>query len=193
VLDYVTRLLFEDLPLLLVAEAIALAVVLAIHRRRFTPHTRRAVWITLGVCAIFIVIQSLVTTRREALEAMVRTLAQAVDHGDVPAIGERIDGEFRHGNHDKKAFLDGVVKQTLQRWQVDEAKVAGFKIEINGDNATVSFRAHCDCRSDNHVQYKVPSFWTLNCIRRPDGWKLLRIPKARCGPGGSFNVADLWH
>ena len=191
-LDYVTRLLFEDLPLLLVAEAIALAVVLAIHRRQFTPQTRRAVWITLGVCVTFIVIQSLVTTKREALEAMVSALARAVDDGDVPAIAERIDEEFRHGNDDKEAFLDGVVKQTLQRWQVDEAKVAGFKIEIDGDTATVSFRAHCDCRSDNPVQYSVPSFWTLNCVHRPDGWKLLGIPRAKCGPGGTFDVADLW-
>ena len=96
-LDGVARLLFEDLYLLLLAEAIALAVVLAVHRRRLTRQSRRLVWLTLGVCALLIVIQELTVTKREALEQMVAALAQAVDDGDIPAITKRLDREFQYG------------------------------------------------------------------------------------------------
>ncbi len=190
-LDYVTRLLFEDLPLLLVAEVIALGVVLAIHRRRFTAKSRRLVWITIGVCAALIAIQKLTVTKREALKQMVSALAQAVDDGDVSAIGQRLDDEFQDRQWDKKTFLDQV-RLRLQRWQIDQASVGGFEIEIDGEQGTVSFRATCDWRSRDRVGYKIWSSWKLRCVRRADGWKVLRIVKGKVGPGGTLDFRDGW-
>ena len=80
------------------------------------------------------------------------------------------------------------VNAQLQRWQIDEAKVWNFDSQIDGDDAVVSFNAVCDWRSGEHVENNLLSFWTLQCIHRPAGWKLHRIAKAKVGPGGRFGL-----
>ena len=158
-LDAVSRLLFEDLMLLLVAEMIALAVVLAIHRRQMTPQSKRLVWVTLAVCGLLIGIQHLTVTRREALQQMIVELAEAVDAGDVAGIADRLDDGFTWKRLDKSAFVEQV-RDRLRRWQIDEASVGGVRIEITGDRATVSCRGKCDWRSGEQVRHGVPSAWT---------------------------------
>jgi len=195
-LDYVARLLFEELHLLLLTEAVALAVVLAIHRRRLTRQSRRLVLVTLGVCALLIVIQKLTITRRESLEQMVAALAQAVDDGDIPSITKRLDHEFQYGSQprpwDKKAFLTKV-SEKLQRWEIDQASVRGFDIEMRKkDEASVSFRATCDWRSGSRVEHDVLSRWRLYCVYRPDGWKVFRIEEGKIGPGAMLDFGDVW-
>ncbi len=191
-LDYVTRLLFEELPLLLTAELVALTVVLAIHRRRLTPQSRRMVWVTLAVCGLLITIQKLTVTKREAIREMVSALARAVDEGDVPAIAERLDVEFQYSRwNDGDSFL-AEVERKLGRWQVDQASVSRFEIGIDAGRAEVSFRGTCDWRSGDQIQYNLLSSWTVECIRRDDGWKLYRITRAKVGPGGMLDLADAW-
>ena len=104
--DSLTRLLFEDLPILLLAEVAGLAIVLAAHRRWMTARSRRMVWMSLAFCALLIAIQEYVVTNREALRDMVRTMAQAVEQGDMEALGERFDDEIILGTYtDKEAVM----------------------------------------------------------------------------------------
>jgi hypothetical protein len=190
VIDFLTRLLFESLPLLLVTIAIALAVAVAVHRRRFTAASRRGIWITAGLGVLLIGLQALVETDREAIQGMVRDTARAVQGGDVSAIGQRIDEAFQTRGMDKQQLLASA-NLTLQRWQVNSSRTSGFRIELDGDEATVSFRVICDLRSATWVQENTPSQWTLRCIRRPDGWKVLRIEDARFGPGFGRGGLDI--
>jgi len=195
VIDFLTKLLFESLPLLLVAEIVAVTIALAVHRRRFTSATRHGLWITLVICGLLIVVQCLVVTDREQLEQLVEALAQAVDDGDVGALGERLDSDFQASlqrrHQDKQAFLADV-NVRLQRWQVNEAKVFNFRIDADGNNAVVAFSATCDWRSGNQVQYNILSLWKLQCVRRLEGWKLSQIISAKIGPGGMLNLTDAW-
>ena len=93
-IDFLRRLLFEDLPLLLLAQAVAMAVVLAVHRRWMTRRSRRLVWIGLALCAALVALQVFVVTDREALTQMVQTLARAVDQGDMDTIADKLDAGF---------------------------------------------------------------------------------------------------
>lgn len=168
-----TRLLFEDLTLLLLAEVAALAVVLGAHRRWMTARSRRMVWLSLGFCALLIVIQHYVVTDREVLRHMVRTMARAVEQGDVATLGEWFDDEITLGGRSgKKAALQHA-HMSLQRYDINEARVSGFQIEIAGDTATVAFQAVCDVQGvKENPYYSTPSQWQLGCVRRPDGWKV---------------------
>src|SRR5438132_1518905 len=114
--DILRVLLFESLPLLLVAEGIVLAAVIAVHRRRLTARTRRAIWVTLGLCVLMPIMQSLVVTDHEALDALVHGLARSVSQGDIAAIGARVDEAFHGGR--KREFLD-MLNERLQERKVE--------------------------------------------------------------------------
>ena len=171
--DSLIRLLFEDLPLLLLAEVAALAVVLAAHRRWMTARSRRMVWMSLALCGLLIAIQKLVVTDREALRDMVRTMARAVEQGDVAALGERFDDEIILGSNTGKEAVLQHVHLRLQRYDVNEARVSGFQIEIEGDAATVAFQAVCDLLGvQANPYYSTLTQWQLRCVRHGDGWKV---------------------
>jgi hypothetical protein len=174
------------------AEFVALMIVLTIHRRRMTTRTRRSVWVTLAVCTALILLNKLVTTRREQLVAAIGSMAQAVDEADLPAITSRLDDEFQYGHWDKAGFV-AELNRKLQDWRIDEVSVGGFEIDLTGQSAKVAFRASCDWRGHNESQTGVVSFWTQEWVLRPDGWKLRRILGAKVGPNGMFDLRDLWH
>lgn len=184
-MDFVTRVLFESLPLLLVFGAIGLAVAVGVHRRRQTPGTRRGIWITLAVCVGLLVLQRVVVTDREALEDAVRTMALAVDEGDVGTIGEYLDAGFRWGHEDQTQFLASA-RNTLQAVQIDAVRLFGFKVQVDGDSARVSFNGFCDVRRGGGDLYgNLPTHWELIFVRRAERWLLERIDVARYGlPAG---------
>lgn len=183
-LDHVARFLFEDLALLLMAEAMALAVVLAIHRRRMTPRTARAIYITLGVCAVLVAVQSLIKTKREVVKATIENLVRAVDEGDTSAIGGFFDENgVTVGSSQvfpRAVFVLGC-QIGLQESQVDNAVVGGFRIDVDGRNAVAQFRVNCELRRDGKLEQRLPSFWTVHCTRQADGWKIHRISQGDLG------------
>ncbi len=176
------RLLFEDLVLLLVAEFIALAVVLALHRRRFTPESRRTVWITLGVCAVMLMLQFAVVTDRERLRSLVVELVDAVDEGDLSTIenavhpdGVRIGMGVDADNVSKLVFVQGC-NIGLQINRIDEAQVGISRVEVGDGEATVDFRVNCELRSDRWGEARsMPSEWRIRCMKTPEGWKMRQI------------------
>jgi hypothetical protein len=190
--SFLFQLLFEDLTALVIVEFIAMAVVLAVHRQCRTAGTRRAVWITLACCAFLVLLNQLVTTDSERIEEAVATLAKAVDDGEVPAIGSKIDDEFQYRHWDKAGFV-AELNNKLQDWRIDAVKVGRFDVQIEGDLAKVSFRASCDWKGRNESQAGIASVWTQEWVRRPDGWKLRRIVSAKVGPAYQFDLNDVWN
>jgi len=136
-------------------------------------------------------VQNLVETDREQIEATVAAMARAVDDGDIPALGAHIDQSFEDRQLDRRAWLEDV-RQRLQRWRIDDAKVGGFVTRVNGNTAEVAFRARCDWRGSNQQSPQtVGSTWKLGFIRRDDGWKLRQILSAQFGPGGRFDYSTI--
>jgi len=189
-IDGLARLFFEDLTLLLVAEFAALAVVLGIHRRRFTAKTRRGIWITLAVCAALIAVQFAVSTDREQIKDLIKTLADAVDRGDLTTIEDGLDENFESENNNKQQYM-ALVKKNLQRWQIDEAKVRKFEIELQGKSATVTFSAWCDARNPKQVYYSNRSQWRLECVKGDIGWKVAGIKLLKINLTNISGINDL--
>lgn len=175
--DFLIRVLFESLPRLLVVCVIALAVALAVHRTRYTRASRRGIWVTLAVCVGLIILQQVVVTDREALEQTVRIMARAVDQGDVATIADYLDENFQMGEVGREEFIRSV-NQTLQVYQVDEARIYGVQSDINSDAAEVKFGAYCDVRHDGQLESNLPTHWELSFVRRGQRWLLQRIVRA---------------
>lgn len=189
-MNLLRNVFLESVVLLLIVEAVAFAVALAIHRNRMTSCTRKGVYATLLACAALLVLQHLVRTDRELIESAVAQMAQAIDDGDVPGLGAHLDAEFQDRQLDKAEWLADI-RQRLQRWRIDEAKVGGFSTEVLDDTATVSFRATCDWRSGEQRESSIFSVWKLAFVRRADGWKLQRVLSAKFGPGGAIDYATI--
>ncbi len=181
-MDFLRKLLFESLPLLLVAEVVAVGVAVAVHRRRLTKGSRRGLWITLGVCVLMVGLQRVVVTDHEAIDTLVHGLAEAVDDGDLAAMDALVDDAFRVGQTDKRQWM-ATVNQRLQEWQVDEPRINALTIVVQGDEADVRFRVMCDLRSPGQTQDNVPSYWRLRCVRREGVWRMGAIEDAEMGPG----------
>jgi hypothetical protein len=136
------------------------------------------------------VMQWLVHTDRERIELVVAQIAAAIDEGDIATVAEHLDEQFTDRNM-KKADWVADLRDRLQRWRIDEAKVRGFVIEVDGDTATAWFSASCDWQSPQQSQSGVYSSWRLAFVRRDDGWKLSRVLEAKFGPGGMFDYATI--
>lgn len=192
-MTFITRVLFEDALLLGLLCLVLLAIAVGVDRSRRTPQSRRLLYGALATIAVLFVIQSLVVTDREALEALVRTLVHRVDEGDVGGIGELVDpGGVTLGQ--TAITQDEFIQMSnvgLQNYTIDEAGAGNITVQIAGDNATVSFQASCDIRGDNTPQQRMPSAWTIGAHRTSAGWKLNAITKGEIGLGGILNSGSI--
>jgi uncharacterized protein (TIGR02246 family) len=172
---FFTRLLFEDLSVLLPVELVALAIVIGLYRHWRTPRSRLAVWIALSICAGLVALQHLVTTDREAIRAMVERMAAAVQEGDVPALGEHFAEDLVfEGDRGKNQVMQHATA-VLQQNAIHNARVSAFIIEVRGDDATATFQAVADIRTGgSEPNYNAPTRWELKCRREPAGWRVCR-------------------
>ena len=173
--DFLTRLFFEDLSLLLPVEVVALAVVIGLYRRWRTPRSRWAVWIALLACVALAALQELVVTDREAIRAMVEEMAAAVQEGEVLSLGEHFASDIVFENdHGKDAVMQHA-KSTLTQYSIRNARVSGFRIEVHDDDATAIFQAVADIRTGSvETSYNTPTRWELKCRREAAGWQVYR-------------------
>lgn len=194
-MEFLTELFFEDLPLLLLAEVLALAVMLAIHRKRFTPQSRRNVWLTLIICGMLLALQHLVETDTEKVRTLATRLVDAVDEGDINTIertvhpdGIRVGMGLDAENYPKDVFVMGC-NIGLQIHRINEAQVGGIQVELNGDQATVSFYVNCEINSsaEGNVGF-TQSIWEILCVKTPEGWKMRQILKGEMGLAAMSNI-----
>jgi hypothetical protein len=189
-IDLLRYLFFESAVLLVMLLAAALAVVVAMYRRRPTAGRRRAIWISIALAAALLWIQHVVQTDRERIQAAVWAMAMAVDAGEVDTLSTYLAPEFEDHGLDKPAWLTDL-RDRLQRWQIDDAKVNGFSINVDTDRATACFSAYCTWRGTGQTGQSIGSSWKLGFVRRPDGWKLVRVVEAKFGPGGMLDYQQI--
>ncbi|HSW46319.1 MAG TPA: nuclear transport factor 2 family protein [Phycisphaerae bacterium] len=171
--DYLARLLFEDLPLLLLGEAAALLIVVGLHRRSRTPQSRRRVWMTLAACAGLIAMQKLVVTDREAIRAMVEAMAEVVRKGDVQALGDHFAADMTFEADSGRDAVLRRARSELQRYEIRNPRVSGFVIEIQDGEAKADFHVMADVRvAGGETHYSTPTRWTLKCRHETDGWRV---------------------
>ncbi|HOW69199.1 MAG TPA: nuclear transport factor 2 family protein [Phycisphaerae bacterium] len=179
-LDFLIRMLFEDLVLLFLVEVVIVAIALAIHRRYGTRRTRTGWWVVVAACLAQIGIQRLVVTDREAIKDLVHTLAVAVDDGDMAMLAEHFDDGvvIKEGYFGSLAGKEAVIARAhvvLQQNTVKRVRVGGYRIEVLGDLAKVICQVMADIRMGGATgSQRVPSRWDLEVVRTPGGWKLRR-------------------
>jgi len=194
-MEFLVKLFFEDLVLLLLAEFVALAVMLAIHRRRYTPQSRRNVWLTLGICAALLAVQFLVETDAEKVKALVVRLVDAVDEGDMNTIedcvhpdGVRVGTGTSAESFPKDVFVMGC-NIGLQMHRINEAQVGDIQVDLSGDEALVDFYLNCEISSTTQGDVGFnQSVWQIVCARTSGGWKMRQITRGEIGSAVLSNI-----
>lgn len=174
-MDFLRAVLFEK-PLYLIPILIVVQFVLVrVWAARRTARTARTVWIGLAVAALLLVMQMLVVTHRERITIICRAMATAVEDGDVPAIASHVADGFDAEGYDKTAFVSRL-KQTLTRVHVEDAKLSGFEVTVEGGRtARAVFTASARLIFPESVTYRSASRWELHFERVSGEWRMVSL------------------
>jgi hypothetical protein len=172
---FLRAVLFEQPLYLIPILVIVLFVLVRVWARRRTARTARAVWIGLAVAVLLLVMQALVVTHRERIVLVCRAMATAVQDGDVPAIASHVADGFEAEGYDKTAFVSRL-KQTLTRVHVEDAKLGGFEVTVEGGRtARAVFTASARLILPDSVTYRSASRWDVHFERISGVWRMVSV------------------
>ena len=174
---------FLESPLVLILLELAVGLILLyVAQRIAVPRWILPAFFLLAVALL--AVQHLVVTDAEAIRALTRELAGAVDRGDVDTLRRHLHDEFDYRGLNRNRFAD-LVYQQLQTYGVDEARVAGFEMEIEADLARVEFTARARVHVDELGIQPYLGRWRLDLRRDDDAWKLITATELN-GPAAAM-------
>lgn len=172
-MDALRYVLLESPLWLILFALIAELVVLWLHQRRgWSSWWPPFVVPTLAV--LLLLVQWLVVTDEEALRAMTRRLATAIDEPDLDAFLAEVDTEFAAGDLTRETLREALYR-FLERSDIEQASVSAFEITVNGDEATVDFRGRARVEAGDAGIREYIGRWRLECVRRSDGWRVRSV------------------
>ena len=170
----IQRLLFES-PLLLIGCLVILQLVLIrVWSGRRTPGSRWAMLIGFALFPLLLGLQAAVVTHRERVTAVVETLVEATQQGDVPGIAAHIADNFEAEKLDRREFLDGV-RSVLTRYHVENARRRNLEITINGFEAEARFGVICRIVTAEEMIPNFASAWTVRFALIDDRWQATSV------------------
>ena len=168
-----TQFLFENSLGLALAVVVVVVVLGSVWHQRGTRAALRNWVIGIVVGVVLLVIQKLVVTDREAVDAVLRELVRAVDERDPAPIVARIDERYLADGL-TRAEVVPLIEAMLAGTEVEQPIVRGLEITVAYDTAFVQFSVVCRVRSRGFVQ-PTRSNWKLDFVRRGEAWKVQAI------------------
>lgn len=177
-----TSILFEN-PYALIPILVATDLVLVqLWNRRRTPRTGRLAMIALIASPLLVVIQAVVVTDAENIRAFCRRLATASVRGDLVQLDACIANDFRVSVRNRewtKEDLMDAIRRAADYWTIEEERLSGFGLIIEGTSATAEFQATCRLISDAVMIPRHVSKWRLQLVRRDGTWRVTHIQPIR--------------
>ena len=165
-------LLFEEPIQLGIVVVIVIAIQFGVHNRFRTPRTLGVLLAGLVLGPALFIVQHLVVTDREQIEANTRELAARVEAGDLDAIYALCANDAVFS---ERGYFESQLERLLTRYEVTEARAGGFAVTLDGDSATVRCGATCTVRGGHATGQTVPSRWELTYHKNGDQWLLSGI------------------
>ena len=127
---------------------------------------RRWVWILLGLVAAVVLVERLIVTDAESIEALVEDAEEAGNARDWDALLGLLSPEFVYEGRDREETV-ALVQRLVTRFDPQGVTFSISKLEIQGDRATA--RARINVRALGRV---LPLASDVSFARTPDGWAL---------------------
>ncbi len=172
--DSIQRFFLESPWLLIPVLVVIEYVLVVIWLRRRTPRSRWAALIGLVLCILLPVVQKLVVTQRERVTLVINSMVDAVSAGDVAALAEYVSPNFNTANTDRAGFIAGV-RDTLQRYTVEEPRLRDLQITVDGDRATTQFGIVCRILTPQESVANYPSAWEVVFELNDGEWQMISV------------------
>jgi len=177
------RVLLEDPTMIYVGLGMVEVVLLAVWRRYLTPRRALALAAPLLLAGAVFLIERSVVTDAEVIVAALDEIAHSVstEPRDAGTLGTYLDrdvqvdiGGWARGvmNRDKTLRTWSVL---LNKYKVGSASIRNAEVEVTGDSARSRFTTHVTYGSGKETQQSWPWDWTVDWIRRPDGWRIIGV------------------
>ncbi len=170
-MDWIAWFLFESLAALGAALFVVNFVLLVIWRRSGRP---RPLVISLAVALLLLLLQTAVTTRREAVTRLLGGIEQDVRNAQISRIGAALAPGFSAGPMQAEDFLEYVQRQyahvrvhSVKRTALELQPVAGERFDT-----TVGYLADVDAEA---YRGPVRTTWNFEFVRTDDGWRVQSI------------------
>lgn len=117
------------------------------------------------------------------------SMVQAIEDGDVRAIGGHTSASFNSADMGKAEFLDRV-EAGLNGSEFEDASVTVENIEIENGRSVVVLRVKCTMIS-NQYEGPMPSKWRIEFARSGDHWLMIGVQPIRVGSYEFNDIRDI--
>jgi len=175
----IQALLFER-PLLLVPVLVACQLLLIHFWSKYrTRTTMRLMLVGFVVFPLMVLLQAVVTTDRERLVQVCRAMAEAVESADTHAFSGFVSDDFAlSGDSAADLAKEDLVKKLerfLMTYDIEDARLRQFEIQVDGERATVVFTAHCRVVASEVITPGSVSKWQCRFQREGDSWRMIHV------------------
>ncbi|HRX87162.1 MAG TPA: nuclear transport factor 2 family protein [Phycisphaerae bacterium] len=138
--------------------------------RRRTPRAKRVLLVAVLLCVALPIVQQLVVTDREQIRAVCDEIGDAVEAGDVDAILAHTANDFQMYEIDREHLAERA-RRAIEHYRPKDIHISGFRVEVDGDRATVHYRSRCTVTGDVPVGAVVLE-WKAVFVRVDGEWRL---------------------
>lgn len=174
-LSVLTRILFENVWLLIAVLVPIEFMFIAIWYWRRSPRSRTVAWVGFAAIPLLVLLSILVVTSREWIIQLCGELALAVEAVDIPTIDRHLADDFALEGYDRDELLNRL-EGTLRRFRVSDVALHSFEVTVSTKNrAEARFGATCRIRSSEQMYEWLPSRWHLTFQRAHDVWHVTNV------------------
>jgi hypothetical protein len=146
-----------------------------------------------GLVGLFVLLDVLVQTNREALEEATRKMVQAAEDEDAERIIDLISGEFSHGSIDKDRVAYFIRRHfDPAKPLIESNRVTRLEVEkVSEQKGTVEFTVitTTDQRSEYGYQSFIKTKWRFEYVKDPDGqYRVIDLIMTNFGDSEGLNV-----
>ena len=183
-----TGLLFERCWLLFSIFLVAWLILLHGHVQKKGKRWTQAMLISPVPFIVLLVINLVVVTDHEALRKRVDTLTAAIQAGDIDALGEHLDKNFRSGLL-TKPLTTKAAELALSRVKIGRVGMAN--ISIKPPRVVLESWSQILGKDSNEDYGMTQSAWELEFIKRDGVWYILKATPLKVNNQNVGNLADV--
>ena len=178
-MNFLTRTFLED-PIgaycVLIAAGLVLVAVWQVRRARWA---RIALLSVIGASALTAVLDAVVTTDRERIDAAVDRIVEDVQDGQLGVLAEFLSEDYRGLGTSRRGALDLASRQ-LGRAGIRDITLHGMEITVRGQSASQTFVTLVTGGRAAHLRWHVQ--WAL----REGMWKIVHVASPKFEPIGAI-------
>ncbi len=183
-----TGLLFESIWLLAMLLATVTFVAIAWWARQRCQRSSRAAVGMLCFTPAMLLLSHFVVTPGERMVLVCRTMAQAMEDGDVQAIAAHLSDDLSADGMDRDEFL-AAIERALTRYDVNRASLRSFSVDRPSDTrGVVLFTAMTSIRAAEGFVPQFPTRWEVTFRKHGNKWQVCDVSTVPIPP---LHASDL--